>query len=416
LQGIERRSYGPGRRATDRQGARSAPWARILALAVAIALVAYALLVLREADRPRREAEAARIEALSLEARLAASQVESQANRAALALRAGARALNQTPGQPAAALDHARGLAPEAAFMIVDPQGRILAASGARLSAPAAAISAVQLGEDGMTQSVTTGDGVVLLARTPLPELKPSLKNVALSVMPAGQTPAEPGRAVKGPDGQARSAAVAPIGDTGLSVVAALPRADGLAAWLEDAWMLAGPLLLVVLMLAVIAVQNSRQMRAGRRWAETERRFRVAVEAARCGIWEWDIGRGEMVLSDYMAALLEVEEGSRLTTQALIERVHPSYREVLHQALDEAALNGAFEAAFPIPLKSGGVRWIDVRGQSRQPRRDGVFVSLMGVALDVTDARRTKAQPKVGCATRSRACRTPSFCSTGVAA
>ncbi|HBV12787.1 MAG TPA: PAS domain-containing sensor histidine kinase, partial [Brevundimonas sp.] len=87
MQGIERRSYGPGRRATDRQGARSAPWARILALAVAIALVAYALLVLREADRPRREAEAARIEALSLEARLAASQVEAQANRAALALR-----------------------------------------------------------------------------------------------------------------------------------------------------------------------------------------------------------------------------------------------------------------------------------------------------------------------------------------
>src|SRR5690606_36354207 len=156
--------------------------------------------------------------------------------------------------------------------------------------------------------------------------------------------------------------------------------------------MLAGPLLLVVLMLAVIAVQNSRQMRAGRRWAETERRFRVAVEAARCGIWEWDISRGEMVLSDYMAALLEVEEGTRLTTQALIERVHPSYRDVLHQALDEAAVSGAFEAAFPIPLKSGGVRWIDARGQSRQPRRDGAFVSLMGVALDVTDARRTKAQ------------------------
>ncbi|KAK0349549.1 hypothetical protein LTR94_032654, partial [Friedmanniomyces endolithicus] len=165
--------------------------------------------------------------------------------------------------------------------------------------------------------------------------------------MPSGQTPAEPGRAVKGPDGRAQLAAVAPIGDTGLSVVAALPHAHGLAAWLEDAWVLAGPLLLVVLMLAVIAVQNWRQMRVGRRWAETERRFRVAVEAARCGVWEWDIGRGEMILSDYMAALLEVENGSRLTTQALMDRVHPSYRDALHQALEEAALHGGFEAAFP---------------------------------------------------------------------
>ena len=392
MQGTERRSYEPGRRATDQQDARSAPWVRILALAVALALAAYALLVLREADRPRREAEAARIEALALEARLAASQVEAQADRAALALRAGARALAQAPGQPAAALDQARALAPEAAFMILSAEGRVLAASGARLSAPAIALHAVQLGDDGLTQSVTAAGGTVLLARTPLPSLKATLKDAALSVMPSGQTPAEPGRAVKGPDGRAQLAAVAPIGDTGLSVVAALPHAHGLAAWLEDAWVLAGPLLLVVLMLAVIAVQNWRQMRVGRRWVETERRFRVAVEAARCGVWEWDIGRGEMILSDYMAALLEVENGSRLTTQALMDRVHPSYRDALHQALDEAALHGAFEAAFPVPLKSGSIRWIDARGQSRQPRRVGAFVSRMGVALDVTDARRTKAQ------------------------
>ena len=392
MQGIERRSYGPGRRATDQQDARSAPWLRILALAVALALAAYALLVMREADRPRREAETARLEALALEARLAASEVEAQADRAALALRAGARALAQSPDQPAAALDQARALAPEAAFVILNAEGRVLAASGARLATPSAPVPAVQLGDDGLTQSLSAGNGTVLLARTPLPPLKATLKDTALTVMPSGQAPAEPSRAVKGADGQARSAAVAPIGDTGLSVVAALPRAHGLAAWLEDAWMLAGPLLLVVLMLAVIAVQNWRQMRVGRRWAETERRFRVAVEAARCGVWEWDIGRGEMVLSDYMAALLEVENGSRLTTQALMERIHPSYRDTLHHALDEAAVHGVFEAAFPVPLKSGSIRWIDVRGQSRQPRRDGAFVSLMGVALDVTDARRTKAQ------------------------
>lgn len=82
--------------------------------------------------------------------------------------------------------------------------------------------------------------------------------------------------------------------------------------------------MLVLLMLALIAVQNWRQARAGRQWADTERRFRVAVEAARCGVWEWDLVRGEVVLSDYMAALLEVEPGQVLTTQALIERVHPA--------------------------------------------------------------------------------------------
>ena len=77
MRGTERRSYGPGRRATDHQAARSAPWVRILALAVALALAAYVMLFAREHSRPSREVEAARQETLTLEARLAAAQVEA---------------------------------------------------------------------------------------------------------------------------------------------------------------------------------------------------------------------------------------------------------------------------------------------------------------------------------------------------
>ena len=390
MRGTERRSYGPGRRATDHQAARSAPWIRILALAVALALAAYVMLFARENSRPSREVEAARLETLTLEARLAAAQVEARAARTDRALDSAARVLAQTPNQPVQALDSARLEDPEAALLIADANGRVLAARGARLGSDAAA--GLSVGEDGLTTRRTTPDGHVLVARTPLPTLKPTLAQASLSILPSGQAPATPDQAVKRPDGRPQTAAVAPIGDTGLSVVAALPRPDAFAAWLDDAWMLAAPLLMVVLMLAVIAVQNWRQMRTSRRWADTERRFRVAVEAARCGVWEWDLAKGEATLSDYMAALLEVETGTVLTTQAMVERVHPRYRQLMVQALDKAMADGVFEAAFPVPLSNGGVRWIDARGQSRQPRRDGGYDSLMGVALDVTEARRTKAQ------------------------
>ena len=390
MRGTERRSYGPGRRATDHQAARSAPWVRILALAVALALAAYVMLFARENSRPSREVEAARLETLTLEARLAAAQVEARAARTDRALDAAARVLAQTPNQPVQALDSARLEDPEAALLIADANGRVLAAQGARLGSDAAA--GLSVGEDGLTARRTTPDGHVLVARTPLPTLKPTLAQASLSILPSGQAPATPDQAVKRPDGRPQTAAVAPIGDTGLSVVAALPRPDAFAAWLDDAWMLAAPLLMVVLMLAVIAVQNWRQMRTSRRWADTERRFRVAVEAARCGVWEWDLAKGEATLSDYMAALLEVETGTVLTTQSMVERVHPRYRQLMVQALDKAMADGVFEAAFPVPLSNGGVRWIDARGQSRQPRRDGGYDSLMGVALDVTEARRTKAQ------------------------
>ncbi|MGH7028121.1 PAS domain-containing sensor histidine kinase [Brevundimonas sp.] len=396
MRGTERRSYGPGRRATDQTTQGAAPWARILLLAIALVITAYAALVIHDDGRPRREAQAMRIEALTLEARLAAAQIESRLASTSGAVTLAARDLTahpgQAPGQAVEALDRARALAPDAGFALLDRDGKILAATGGKTDAAAGAVDAYVLRDNALSSRRAVDDERSILARTPLPPLETALKGATLSVVPAGQAPADAARAVKGPDGKPRLSASAPIAGTDHAVVAALPVVGGLAAWLNDAWLLAAPLLLVVLLLVLIAVQNWRQARAGRQWADTERRFRVAVEAARCGVWEWDLARGEMVLSDYMAALLEVEPGQTLTTQALIERVHPRYRETLVEALDQAMAHGAFDVTFPVPLKSGGVRWIDARGQSRQPRRDAGFTSLLGVALDITEARRSKAQ------------------------
>lgn len=394
LQGKERRSYGPGRRATDQRTQGAMPWVRVLLLAIALMITAYAVLVIRDDSRPRREAEAMRIEALGLEARLAATRIEARLAATAGAMTLAARDLSGRPDQAVEALDLARAVAPDAAFALLDRDGNILAAIGGKTDAATARqpLGAYALNDDALSSRRAVDDGRSLFARTPLPPLDAGLKGASLSVVPAGQAPADAARAVKGPDGKARLTASAPISGTGHAVVAALPVAGGMAAWLDDAWLLVAPLLLVMLMLALIAVQNWRQARAGRQWADTERRFRVAVEAARCGVWEWDLARGEVVLSDYMAALLEVEPGQVLTTQALIERVHPRYRETLVEALDQAMANGAFDVTFPVPLKGGGIRWIDARGQSRQPRRDAGFTSLLGIALDITEARRSKAQ------------------------
>jgi two-component system cell cycle sensor histidine kinase PleC len=396
LQGTERRSYQPGRRATDQTTARGVPWVRALLLAVALVITAYALLVIRDDGRPDREARAIKVEALTLEARLAASQITTRLALTDRALALVAREMAEHPSQAVEALDRARAVAPEAAFVITDKDGRILAAAGGKTDAEAQAAArtstAYALHDDALLTRRPMADGRAITARTPLPDLKTTLTGARLSVVPTGQAPADVGRPVKGADGQVRLTASAAVNPAGHTVVAAMPASGGLSAWLDDAWMLAVPLLLVLLMLAVLAVQNWRQARAGRQWADTERRFRVAVEAARCGVWEWDLARGEVVLSDYMAAMLEVEPGQALTTQALIEKVHPRYRETLVDALDRAAADGVFDVTFPVPLKSGGVRWIDARGQSRQPRRDAGFTSLLGVALDITEARRSKAQ------------------------
>ena len=75
--------------------------------------------------------------------------------------------------------------------------------------------------------------------------------------------------------------------------------------------------------LVLLLLQRWRQKRAGRDWAETEHRFRVAVEAARCGVWEWDLDLEEVVISDYMATLLGLPQGGVVAAEDVFAQVHP---------------------------------------------------------------------------------------------
>jgi two-component system cell cycle sensor histidine kinase PleC len=47
---------------------------------------------------------------------------------------------------------------------------------------------------------------------------------------------------------------------------------------------------------------------------------------------------------------------------------------------------------FLVPIEGQGARWIDARGQARGARGEDGFSMIMGVALDITEARRAKAQ------------------------
>ncbi|RZJ98054.1 MAG: PAS domain-containing protein [Brevundimonas sp.] len=135
-----------------------------------------------------------------------------------------------------------------------------------------------------------------------------------------------------------------------------------------------------------------RQMGISREWAASERRFRGAVEAAQCGVWDWDVDAGQVLISDYMASLLGLDRSGPLPDTVIMERIHPRYRDAVQHALRQAQTYGAFEVSFPVPDEHGRTRWIDARGQARGERGDDGFSSILGIALDTTEARRAKSQ------------------------
>lgn len=160
----------------------------------------------------------------------------------------------------------------------------------------------------------------------------------------------------------------------------------------SDLWVLGPPIAIGLFTLALVLVLQRRQQGISREWAASERRFRGAVEAARCGIWEWDTETDEVSVSDYMAELMGLERSGTVSSDAIMARIHPRFHEAVQHSLRQAQTFGTFEVSFAVPDPAGRARWIDARGQARGDRGDEGFTSVLGVALDTTEARRAKAQ------------------------
>jgi two-component system cell cycle sensor histidine kinase PleC len=120
--------------------------------------------------------------------------------------------------------------------------------------------------------------------------------------------------------------------------------------------------------------------------------FKLAVEAARCGIWEWDLSTDQVFLSDVTAAMLGWDGGGGVFEGAqVLSRIAPDHRERVRNALDGAKAYGAFDVSFRVPDRGGRTAWVDARGQGLDPAEGG-FGRIIGVALDVTDERIAQAR------------------------
>ena len=397
MRDAERREQVRGRRASDR--APGAPaWLRIAVLGLALIAMGYVFVASREITRPTREVARLQADNLALNAQLVASRLAVLTQQADAGL-AAARTVLAQDRPPAEAVEAARRAAPQAAFAAIGP-GETVQASAGDGSLPAG--------------STIAPGGLRLEARitppqTPQADIRiVSPGGVVLSAPRAAEI-GQPIRALIGLDtasldqlttprslpigGQDRTMVATRVAPDGPYVVALTPDGapEGAAAFVDDAWLIAVPLLLGAGVVALFGFYGLRRTRQHRERVATEKRFRIAVEAARCGVWEWDLDKQEATLSDYMATLLGLSRGGVAPAEEVIARVHPRFHEDFRHALRQAATYGAFEITFPVPGADGRTRWIDARGQARGPRAEAGFSAILGVALDITEARRAKA-------------------------
>jgi PAS domain S-box-containing protein len=135
------------------------------------------------------------------------------------------------------------------------------------------------------------------------------------------------------------------------------------------------------------AVWNERD-RATRALQRSEERLRLALDAARMGIWYWSVETNHLVWDDNLRVLYGLAPGQPIGGyEEFLGRVHPDDRQFVSESVTRAIEEGgSLDYEFRILLPDGKVRWIADQGRVERDE-NGRPRYLTGVCADVTDRR-----------------------------
>ncbi len=121
---------------------------------------------------------------------------------------------------------------------------------------------------------------------------------------------------------------------------------------------------------------------------ESEERLRVALRAARMGIWRWHLPSNTQSVDGSMARLLGLGDGEVVEShEQFREHVHPEDRERVDAAFLQAAQgSGDMHVEFRVIWPDGTLRWLSDHGEVVRDS-SGTPEYLTGAALDVTERK-----------------------------
>ncbi|MGH8029987.1 MAG: putative bifunctional diguanylate cyclase/phosphodiesterase, partial [Arenimonas sp.] len=130
---------------------------------------------------------------------------------------------------------------------------------------------------------------------------------------------------------------------------------------------------------------------AERALRESEDRLKLAMEAARMGLWYWSADNDSFTYSDGLGRLFgRAPDAPHVSYRELQESVHPEDRGLVDATIRHAVKGGQeLQMDYRIVWADGSVHWLASRGQVRRGG-DGRALHLVGVAVDITDRKQAE--------------------------
>jgi PAS domain S-box-containing protein len=131
----------------------------------------------------------------------------------------------------------------------------------------------------------------------------------------------------------------------------------------------------------------TERKRAEEELRESERKLRLAKDAAKMGAWNWDLLSGEVTWSDRCKALFGLSPDTVMTWPVFLAAIHPEDRDRIDRAMNEAvAKKEPYEIEMRVPSPDGSVRWVAAKGEVTYAT-DGQAVRIDGMVMDITERK-----------------------------
>lgn len=122
---------------------------------------------------------------------------------------------------------------------------------------------------------------------------------------------------------------------------------------------------------------------------ESEEQFRLAIDAAQMGTWDWNLVTNHIRRTGRAYQLFGVtQELLGDTSSTFLDRIHPQDRQHVRQAIRRAIDDGTlYSEEFRVMLPDGSVRWRAAQGTTFRDD-EGRAARMVGVVLDITERKR----------------------------
>jgi two-component system cell cycle sensor histidine kinase PleC len=140
-----------------------------------------------------------------------------------------------------------------------------------------------------------------------------------------------------------------------------------------------------------VNVQTKKVTAATNQVREAERRLRVAIESACCGVWDWDISRDRVYLTQRLAQAFGLPGAGRFDTQDVLNALDEKDQDRLRSALATLAQHGSLDIVVKVNA-ANNVTHIQLRGRAAIDRRNPDALRAIGLSIDVSEERSTEAR------------------------